>query len=204
MIVPVGIPASTLEDPSKGSKTATYLLVSVKMASFSVLTRSTGTSSSSEAKTPMRPVNRRARLRTSLVMTSSFFWSSPWMLISPWYPKVSLDGNCDRLTMLVMALQAVSIAPKRVVSSVNSGLSMATSFMYRFKVTPVVSHTSSKTGTLTLVSVATLRAVGTDTDCCRATKALETPAKETIARAEIENFMVESIIIYYLVYVKMI
>mmetsp|Transcript_2397 Transcript_2397/g.5333 ORF Transcript_2397/g.5333 Transcript_2397/m.5333 type:complete len:200 (+) Transcript_2397:509-1108(+) len=188
-MVPVGIPASTFEDPSKGSKTATYLSVSEKTASLSVLTRSTGTSSSSEAKTPMRPVNRRARLRTSLVMTSSFFWSSPWTLTSPSRPRVSLEGNCDRLTMLVMALQAVSIAPNRVTSSVNSGLSMATSFMYRFKVTPVVSQTSSKTGTLSLDSVATFKDVLTAAGL-RETKALENPAKETITRAEIENFMV--------------
>jgi hypothetical protein len=47
-----------------------------------------------------------------------------------------------------MALQAVSMAPKRVVSSRISGLSMATSFMNRVRVTPVVSQTSSKTGTL--------------------------------------------------------
>jgi hypothetical protein len=61
--------------------------------------------------------------------------------------------------------------------------------MYRFNVTPVVSQTSSKTGTLMESVVATFNAVGTDADV-RETKALETPAKETITRAEIENFIV--------------
>ena len=55
-------------------------------------------------------------------------------------------------TYLAMALQAVSIAPKRVVNSVISGLSMATSVMKRFRVTPVVSQTSSKTGAFVLGS----------------------------------------------------
>mmetsp|Transcript_6100 Transcript_6100/g.6664 ORF Transcript_6100/g.6664 Transcript_6100/m.6664 type:complete len:112 (+) Transcript_6100:1325-1660(+) len=45
-----------------------------------------------------------------------------------------------------MALHAVSTAPKRVVSSLSSGLSFATSTMKRVRVTPVVSQTSSKTG----------------------------------------------------------
>jgi hypothetical protein len=45
-----------------------------------------------------------------------------------------------------MALQAVSTDPKRVVISDISGFNMATSFMNRVNVTPVVSHTSSNTG----------------------------------------------------------
>mmetsp|Transcript_18725 Transcript_18725/g.39376 ORF Transcript_18725/g.39376 Transcript_18725/m.39376 type:complete len:212 (-) Transcript_18725:102-737(-) len=155
MMVPVGIPASTLEEPSRGSKTATYFSPSSMTISWesevASPTKSTGTSSSSEANTPRRPVNRRARFKRSLVITSSFFWSSPWTLTSPWYPKVSLEGSCDRLTKFVMALQAVSIAPKRVVNSRSSGLSMATSFMKRVRVTPVVSQTSSKTGTFVFV-----------------------------------------------------
>ena len=55
--------------------------------------------------------------------------------------------------MLVIALHAVSIPPKRVVNSESSGLSIATSDMKRVKVTPVVSHTSSNTGALVLVSI---------------------------------------------------
>jgi hypothetical protein len=78
------------------------------------------------------------------------FWSSPCTLTSPSNPKVSLDGNWDLLTKLVRALQAVSIPPKRVVNSEISGLSMATSAMNLFIVTPVVSQTSSNTGALVL------------------------------------------------------
>ena len=51
------------------------------------------------------------------------------------------------------ALHAVSMAPNKVVSSVNSGLSIVTSDMKRFKVTPVASHTSSKTGGLVLFRI---------------------------------------------------
>lgn len=47
-----------------------------------------------------------------------------------------------------MALHAVSTAPNKVVSSRISGFNMATSFINLVKVTPVVSQTSSKTGTL--------------------------------------------------------
>mmetsp|Transcript_38038 Transcript_38038/g.92553 ORF Transcript_38038/g.92553 Transcript_38038/m.92553 type:complete len:201 (-) Transcript_38038:77-679(-) len=152
MIVPVGIPASTLLEPSKGSKTATYFspssMTTSRESEVASPMRSTGTSSSSEARTPRRPVNRKARLRRSFVMTSSFFWSSPWTFTSPWYPKVSDDGSWDLLTRFDMALQAVSIAPKSVVNSRSSGFNIATSFMNLVNVTPVVSQTSSKTGTL--------------------------------------------------------
>mmetsp|Transcript_1853 Transcript_1853/g.4435 ORF Transcript_1853/g.4435 Transcript_1853/m.4435 type:complete len:234 (+) Transcript_1853:744-1445(+) len=77
MMVPVGIPASTLEEPSRGSKTATYFSPSSMTISWESLvappTKSTGTSSSSEAKTPRRPVKRSARFKRSFVITSSFF-----------------------------------------------------------------------------------------------------------------------------------
>mmetsp|Transcript_1111 Transcript_1111/g.2433 ORF Transcript_1111/g.2433 Transcript_1111/m.2433 type:complete len:228 (+) Transcript_1111:710-1393(+) len=158
MMVPVGMPASTLEEPSRGSKTATNFSPCSTTISgcdqeeerglFSASAiRSTGTSSSSLAKTPSFPVNRSALLSRSFVMTSSFFWSSPWMFTAPWYPSVSLLGSCDRFTVLEMALQAVPMAPKRELSSDSSGLSMVTSSMNRVRETPVVSHTSSKTGT---------------------------------------------------------
>ena len=153
----------------------------------------TGTSSSSEAKTPRRPVNRSALFKRSFVITSSFFWSSPWTLTSPWYPKVSLDGSWDRLTKLVMALQAVSMAPKRVVNSRSSGLSMATSFMKRVRVTPVVSQTSSNTGTLVCdraiggVSTDEWRALTPRLPVCMELNALtEEPANRI---AQTENFM---------------
>mmetsp|Transcript_1063 Transcript_1063/g.1192 ORF Transcript_1063/g.1192 Transcript_1063/m.1192 type:complete len:101 (-) Transcript_1063:102-404(-) len=76
----------------------------------------------------------------------------------PSYPSVSDEGSWERLTKLVIALHAVSTAPNKVVSSCNSGLSSATSVMNRFKVTPVVSQTSSKTGAFDLV--ATFNALG--------------------------------------------
>ena len=50
--------------------------------------------------------------------------------------------------MFEMALQAVSMPEKRLGSSESSGFSIATSIMKRVSVTPVVSHTSSKTGVL--------------------------------------------------------
>mmetsp|Transcript_13272 Transcript_13272/g.37358 ORF Transcript_13272/g.37358 Transcript_13272/m.37358 type:complete len:218 (-) Transcript_13272:116-769(-) len=200
-MVPVGIPASTLEEPSRGSKTATYFSPSSMTISWESLvagpTKSTGTSSSSEAKTPRRPVKRRARFKRSLVITSSFFWSSPWTLTSPWYPKVSLEGSWDRLTKLVMALQAVSIAPKRVVNSRSSGLSMATSFMKRVKVTPVVSQTSSKTGTLVwardMVGVSTVEAWRELTPRLPAGWALNALAEDAARKiAQRENFIFKS------------
>mmetsp|Transcript_2394 Transcript_2394/g.5323 ORF Transcript_2394/g.5323 Transcript_2394/m.5323 type:complete len:223 (-) Transcript_2394:28-696(-) len=199
MMVPVGIPASTLEEPSRGSKTATYFSPSSMTISWESLvappTKSTGTSSSSEAKTPRRPVKRSARFKRSFVITSSFFWSSPWMLTSPWYPKVSLEGSWDRFTKLVIALQAVSIAPKRVVNSRSSGFNIATSFMKRVKVTPVVSQTSSKTGTLVcdramdgVSTVEECRALALRLPAVRELKALAVDA--TMKRAQRENFIV--------------
>mmetsp|Transcript_10355 Transcript_10355/g.15237 ORF Transcript_10355/g.15237 Transcript_10355/m.15237 type:complete len:205 (-) Transcript_10355:58-672(-) len=156
IIVPVGIPASTLEDPSSGSKTTTYLSDSSITTCFDPPITSTGASSSSDASTPSFPVNLRARLRTLFVITSSFFWSSPWTLTFPSYPSVSDDGSWERFTKLLIALQAVSIAPNRVVSSCNSGLINDTSVIKRFKVIPVCSQTSSKTG---FALVATFKAV---------------------------------------------
>jgi hypothetical protein len=75
MMVPVGIPASTLDDPSSGSKTATYFSPSSMTISLDLALSgrmSIGVSSSSDARTPILPVKRRARLRISLAMTSSF------------------------------------------------------------------------------------------------------------------------------------
>lgn len=68
--------------------------------------------------------------------------------MAPWYPNVSLDGNWDRFTKFEMALQAVSIAPKSAVNSFKSGFKAPTSFIKRVNVTPVVEHTSAKTGDL--------------------------------------------------------
>mmetsp|Transcript_6267 Transcript_6267/g.5938 ORF Transcript_6267/g.5938 Transcript_6267/m.5938 type:complete len:205 (-) Transcript_6267:8-622(-) len=191
-MVPVGIPASTLEDPSRGSNTTTYLSVSSTISSLAFpslpLAMSTGSSSSSEARTPIFPEKRRARFKRSLVITSSFFWSSPCILTSPSSPRVSLDGSWDLLTRLVMALQAVSMAPKRVVNSESSGLSMATSAMKRVRVTPVVSHTSSKTGALVLVSTS---AVEKRAEVREAVLAGEKAATEVAVKrnAMAENFM---------------
>lgn len=86
IIVPVGMPASTFELPSSGSKTATYFSPS-SIRTFLVLgslgIKSTGVSSSSEAKTPRRPVKRSARFKISLAITSNFYQT-----VRPLIPKL--------------------------------------------------------------------------------------------------------------------
>ena len=88
-IVPVGMPASTFDEPSSGSKTAVYRPVSsisavVSYAGSPAMSEvSTGLSSSSEAMTPILPVKRSAFLSTPFVTMSSVFCSSPCTLIEP-------------------------------------------------------------------------------------------------------------------------
>ena len=88
-MVPVGMPASTLDEPSSGSKTAVYRPVSSMRACVSYSgspeksPTSTGVSSSSLAITPILPVKRSAFFSTSFVTTSSVFCSSPCTLMEP-------------------------------------------------------------------------------------------------------------------------
>lgn len=92
------MPASTFEDPSRGSKTVmNFPESSTRMGelncvvtrpwsrylSDSELVMETGVSSSSEASTAHRPEKRRAFERISLVITSSFFCSSPCTFTEP-------------------------------------------------------------------------------------------------------------------------
>ena len=49
----------------------------VRAAPENVSSTDTGKSSSSEAMMPVRPLARSALQNTSLLTTSSFFWSSP-------------------------------------------------------------------------------------------------------------------------------
>ena len=90
------------------------------------------------------------------------------------------------------------MAPKRVVNSEISGLSMATSAMNLVKVTPVVSHTSSNTGALVLVgagadvddSVVEKRVV---VDLVNALEGANAAAVEAVKRIAIAvNFILES------------
>mmetsp|Transcript_1836 Transcript_1836/g.7098 ORF Transcript_1836/g.7098 Transcript_1836/m.7098 type:complete len:204 (+) Transcript_1836:1561-2172(+) len=151
-IVPVGMPASTFDEPSRGSKTATYLpaVFSTRMScSYRVVassSTSTGASSSSDASTPMRPVNRNAFLSTSFVMTSSFFCSSPWTLMFPEsrYPVSPVSE--DRRTRLLIVLPAVWMDENIDSSSARCGFATVASIMNRDSVIPVSEHTSVNTG----------------------------------------------------------
>mmetsp|Transcript_661 Transcript_661/g.1551 ORF Transcript_661/g.1551 Transcript_661/m.1551 type:complete len:265 (+) Transcript_661:814-1608(+) len=67
----------------------------------------TGTSSSSLAMVPVLPQLRRHSPKMSLEMTSSFFWSSPWTLVSPARP-VMLDRPA-LVTSELICLQASAI-----------------------------------------------------------------------------------------------
>lgn len=86
------------------------------------------------------------------------------------------------------------MAPNKDVSSRSSGFNMATSVMKRVKVTPVVSHTSSKTGALVFAEgadVSTVACKADDgivlTECC-AIKAFD--ARTTQSRATTKRFIV--------------
>mmetsp|Transcript_117525 Transcript_117525/g.332499 ORF Transcript_117525/g.332499 Transcript_117525/m.332499 type:complete len:213 (+) Transcript_117525:80-718(+) len=109
-IVPTAMPASTLLLPSRGSKTQTYCPESTRPGMVSSASApATGESSSSDASVTSLPVYIRAFLRTSLVMTSSFFWSSPCTLISPWNPSSSACASGALFTSFAITFEASEI-----------------------------------------------------------------------------------------------
>mmetsp|Transcript_19593 Transcript_19593/g.45560 ORF Transcript_19593/g.45560 Transcript_19593/m.45560 type:complete len:265 (-) Transcript_19593:145-939(-) len=149
-MVPTGIPASTLEDPSNGSKTATYrplfsMRISPEKMAFPKML--TGLSSSSLAIVDSWPLHRSARFSTSLAMTSSFFCSSPCTLIEP--PPSSRPVRPEMalvFTRLLNVLHATWSEVKMLSISSRSGFARTNSFMYRLSVTPVSVQTSSCMG----------------------------------------------------------
>ena len=55
------------------------------------------------ASRTVRPLARRALQKTSLEMTSSFFWSSPWMLAAPARPvRLLMPARFTRLAICAM------------------------------------------------------------------------------------------------------
>lgn len=78
-MLPVDTAASMLLLPSSGSNTTMYCPLNVSSTA-------TGTSSSSDAMMAVRPDSLRAAQNTSLLSTSSFFWSSPCTFAAPARP----------------------------------------------------------------------------------------------------------------------
>jgi len=84
--------------PSSGSKTTMYCPLYVSSTA-------TGTSSSSEAMIAVRPDSLSAAQKTSLLSTSSFFWSSPCTFAAPARPVMLLmPARCTRLAMVLQAV----------------------------------------------------------------------------------------------------
>mmetsp|Transcript_103448 Transcript_103448/g.246343 ORF Transcript_103448/g.246343 Transcript_103448/m.246343 type:complete len:225 (+) Transcript_103448:937-1611(+) len=148
-IVPTAMPASTLLLPSRGSNTHTYFPVSESTVPAAVVSKVsiwafTGISSSSEAMVPSFPVYRSAFFSTSLVMTSSFFWSSPWTFTAPSRPSSSACARGAVFTSFEITLVASRMEFITDRMSVSTTPCLLASIMYRFSVTPVCSQTPLK------------------------------------------------------------
>mmetsp|Transcript_69619 Transcript_69619/g.175377 ORF Transcript_69619/g.175377 Transcript_69619/m.175377 type:complete len:209 (-) Transcript_69619:206-832(-) len=152
------MPASTLLLPSSGSKTQTYLPVSAKVSESTgsaslALVPITGASSSSEASVPSLPVYCSAALKTSFVMTSNFFWSSPCTLTSPSSPSSSACLNGAVLTSFEMTFDASRMELKTEARSLSMTPRLVDSMRYLLSVMPVCSQTSEKSSGLTRLAL---------------------------------------------------
>mmetsp|Transcript_13972 Transcript_13972/g.30864 ORF Transcript_13972/g.30864 Transcript_13972/m.30864 type:complete len:200 (+) Transcript_13972:1407-2006(+) len=135
-IVPVGRPLSTFEDPSRGSKTAANSPEKALLSTTSE--HKQGSSSSSEAMMLIFWLQHRACFIIEFAMTSSFFWSSPWMLtlfppvVEAWCPpKLSVD---ILLMSLLISLQADSMLHRMGYRDSSSGCLQSSTCMKRLNV----------------------------------------------------------------------
>src|SRR5574338_818127 len=130
-IVPMETFTSMLLEPSSGSNSRTYLPAG---RSGGV---GTGSSSSSDARMQVRPAGCTASRMVSLAKTSRFCCSSPWMLVVPRSPRMSLSPA--RRTLREMILAARQTSYSRFDSSpVASGNCRSCSMMNRSMVTTEV------------------------------------------------------------------
>src|SRR6266850_4157467 len=119
-----------LVEPSSGSYISTYL----PPRRSSRTCRGIGCSSSSDATTHTRPVCSTAWRTVSLANKSSFCCTSPWTLIVPDSPRISVKPA--RRTWREMIFAARQMSYRRFDSSpVASGWSRSCSMMYRSIVT---------------------------------------------------------------------
>src|SRR4029077_19625435 len=123
-MVPIGTLTSMLLDPSSGSYRRTYLPSGLPSGT------GMGCSSSSDASTQGRPVCWTLRRTASLANTSSFCWTSPWILMDSAEPKMSVSPA--RRTWREMIFPASARSYSRLESSpVASGCRRSWSTMNR-------------------------------------------------------------------------
>src|SRR6266436_1688459 len=119
-----------LVEPSSGSYNSTYLPPRRSSRTWIGM----GCSSSSDATTQTRPVCSTLCRTVSLANRSSFCWTSPWTLIVPDSPRISVRPA--RRTWREMIFAARHRSSSRFDSSpVASGWSRSCSMMYRSMVT---------------------------------------------------------------------
>src|SRR5207249_5505268 len=129
-MVPMETLTPMLVEPSSGSYISTYL----PPRRSSRIGMGIGCSSSSEATTHTRPVCSTACRTVSLANTSSFCCTSPWTLIAPNSPRMSVSPA--RRTWREMIFAARQMSYSRFDSSpVASGWSRSCSMMNRSIVT---------------------------------------------------------------------